>query len=80
MKRYIEIVIDNSGSMTNTMANGKSRLENAKTLIKDEITKALDFTQDCVVVRTLRRLMAKANYTKWLIISMPQALRHFTIP
>lgn len=54
MKRYIEIVIDNSGSMTNTMANGKSRLENAKTLIKDEITKALDFTQDCVVVRTLR--------------------------
>ncbi len=54
MKRYIEIVIDNSGSMSTAMASGKSRLETAKELFHAEILPNLDFLEDAVVLRTLR--------------------------
>lgn len=54
MKRYIEIVMDNSGSMSTNMASGKSRLEAAKDLFHAEILPNLDFAEDTVVLRTLR--------------------------
>lgn len=54
MKRYIEIVMDNSGSMSTAMASGQSRLETAKELFHTEILPNLDFLEDTVVLRTLR--------------------------
>ena len=64
MKRYIEIVFDNSGSMGANMANGKSRLENAKTLFKEEIMPDLNFLEDVVAVRTLRNGCDGMSYAK----------------
>jgi len=52
--RYIEIVFDNSGSMGTFMDSGKSRLETAKQLFREEILPSIDWQNDSVFLRTLR--------------------------
>jgi hypothetical protein len=53
MKRYIEIVFDNSGSM-DTLLNEKTRLESAKELFESTILPTIGFPEDKVVLRLLR--------------------------
>ncbi len=52
MKRYIEIIFDNSGSM-NSFINNKPKHIIAKRIFKDAIIPKLDFKNDYVVLRTL---------------------------
>lgn len=52
MKRYVEIVYDNSGSM-NGLINGKRKYEIAQDLFKAEILPAIGFKNDTVVLRLL---------------------------
>ena len=53
MKRYIEIVFDNSGSMDGIL-NDKTRLECAKELFESTILPTIGFPEDKVVLRLLR--------------------------
>ena len=53
MKRYIEIVFDNSGSM-DTLLSEKTRLESAKELFESTILPTIGFPEDKVVLRLLR--------------------------
>jgi hypothetical protein len=52
MKRYIEIIFDNSGSM-NSFINNKPKHIIAKSIFKDTIIPKLDLKNDYVVLRTL---------------------------
>ena len=54
MKRYIEIVFDNSGSMDSRL-NEKTRLEWAKELFESTILPTIGFPEDKVVLRLLRK-------------------------
>ena len=53
MKRYIEVIFDNSYSMTTKVAN-KPKHEHAKQIFKDVVLPFLDFTTDDVAFRLLR--------------------------
>jgi|JI7StandDraft_1071085.scaffolds.fasta_scaffold114799_1 hypothetical protein len=52
MKRYIEIVYDNSGSM-NGLIDGKPKYEIAQDLFKKEILPVIGFKSDTVILRLL---------------------------
>lgn len=52
MKRYIEIIFDNSGSM-NSFINNRQKHIIAKSIFKDNIIPKLDLKNDYVVLRTL---------------------------
>ena len=54
MKRYIELVFDNSGSM-DSLLNDKTRLEWAKELFESTILPTIGFPEDKVVLRLLRK-------------------------
>ena len=63
MKRYIEIIFDNSASMLSQIAN-KPKHEHAKQIFKDVVLPFLDFTTDDVAFRLLRNgcdSVSKAN-------------------
>jgi hypothetical protein len=53
MKRYIEVIFDNSYSMMTTVAN-KPKHEHAKQIFKDVVLPFLDFNSDDVAFRLLR--------------------------
>lgn len=78
--RYIEIVFDNSGSMGTIMESGKSRLETAKQLFREEILPSIDWQNDSVFLRTLRSgcenlSEVKKGFNKDSLEDMIQALR-----
>jgi hypothetical protein len=78
--RYIEIVFDNSGSMGTFMDSGKSRLETAKQLFREEILPSIDWQNDSVFLRTLRSgcenlSEVKKGFNKDSLEHMIQALR-----
>ena len=78
--RYIEIVFDNSGSMGTIMESGKSRLETAKQLFREEILPSIDWQNDSVFLRTLRSgcenlSEVKKGFNKDSLEHMIQALR-----
>jgi hypothetical protein len=78
--RYIEIVFDNSGSMGTIMESGKSRLETAKQLFREEILPSIDWQYDSVFLRTLRSgcenlSEVKKGFNKDSLEHMIQALR-----
>jgi len=78
--RYIEIVFDNSGSMGTIMEGGKSRLETAKQLFREEILPSIDWQNDSVFLRTLRYgcenlSEVKKGFNKDSLEHMIQALR-----
>jgi hypothetical protein len=78
--RYIEIVFDNSGSMGTIMESGKSRLETAKQLFREEILPSIDWQYDSVFLRTLRSgcenlSEVKKGFNKDSLEDMIQALR-----
>ena len=60
MKRYIEVIFDNSYSMMTMVAN-KQKHEHAKQIFKDVVLPFLDFNSDDVAFRYI------PLYEKWNI-------------
>lgn len=61
MKKYIEVIFDNSVSM-GTRYNQSTRMEVAKKLFTNKISALMDFNQDIVALRTLRPTCDSQSY------------------
>jgi hypothetical protein len=66
MKRYIEIIFDDSGSM-NEYVNGEQKHLIAKRIIKEQIIPKIDFKNSEVYLRTLSR-DCKTGFSKKIIL------------
>jgi hypothetical protein len=69
MKRYIEIVMDNSGSMLTNLTATQSRMAVAKELFKKEVFPQLS-PDDSVCIRTLRSICSGASVARKTPFSM----------